>query len=224
MAPSAVDEREAVLSELRTDVAAVAAGQRRADADVNDVLELVRAIDEAVPGLAEATTLGDTLTAWQEDVHPRVEAASVEGLRDGYLAVAADIDAARQTLASARQPLDDPWAVTYLDAQDVVLLAVRDYARTADQLAQLLIHHWPTYTEVDARVVDFAGRRGNYRDTQEATDALAVELDTILDDLAVAETQIAEYRTRRTAAGQTVNDATADAVSVYEQRPVPAGG
>lgn len=46
---SEVDERQAVLSELRTDVAAVAAGQVRADADVNDVLELVRAVDEAVP-------------------------------------------------------------------------------------------------------------------------------------------------------------------------------
>ena len=146
-------------------------------------------------------------------------ATEATGLRDGYLAVAGDVDAARQTLADARAQLDDPWETQYLDAQDEVLLAVRGYARTADRLAQLLEQHWPTYVEVDARVVDFASRRSNYRDTPEAASALAVELDTILDDLAVAEAQLAEYRGRRSDAGREVNEASSAAVAVYEQRP-----
>ncbi len=70
----------------------------------------------------------------------------------------------------------------------------------------------------------FAPTRGNFRDTAEAAAALAVELNPVLDDLAVAETQIAEYRARRTEAGQAVNDASADALAVYEQRPTSDDG
>lgn len=220
-APTAATDATDVLDDLRDEVAAVAEGQSGADGAVNDVLEAVRAVDEAVVALERPTTFDDALASYPDRVHARVDGTDAEGLRRGYLDLAGSVDAARQTLASARDELDDPWEARYLDAQDRVLLAVRDYARTADRLAQLLEQHWPTYVEVDARVTDFAGRRGNYRDTQEAVDALAVELDTVLGDLAVAEAQIAEYRTRRTAAAQTVNDATADAVSVYEQRPTP---
>lgn len=222
--PTQVDDREAVLSALRDEVAAVGAGRGEADAAVNEVLEVVRAVNEAVAGLGNATTFDATLAAYEDDVHARVAAVEVDGLRDGYFAVAEDVDEARQTLASARQRLDDPWEATYLDAQDAVLLAVRDYAEVADRLAQLVVQHWPAYTDADGRIVDFAARRGNYRDTQEAFDALAVELDTVVDQLAVAEAQIAEYRGRRTAAGRAVNEASADAVDVYERRPSEAGG
>lgn len=217
--PTAVDDELAVLDDLGAEVAAVAEGQATADRQVNAVLDAVRAVDEAVVELERPASFDDALAAYPDRVHPEVEAVDATGLREGYLEVADAVDAARQALASARDVLDDEWEVRYLDAQDRVLLAVRDHAWTADRLAQLLEQHWPTYVEVDARVTDFAARRGNYRDTQEATDALAVELDTVLDDLAVAEAQISEYRTRRTAAAQAVNDATADAVSVYEQRP-----
>lgn len=223
-APTEVDDRESVLSELGDEVAAVAQGQGRADAAVNDVLEVVRAVDESVAELRTTAGFDDALSSHTQEVHPRVVDTEVEGLREGYLAVADDVDDARQTLALARQRLDDPWETDYLDAQDAVLLAVRDYARVADQLAQLLVQHWPTYTEVDGRIVDFTERRGNYRDEQEASDALAVELDPVIDDLAVAESQLADYRARRSAAGQQVNDATADAVTVYERRPSATGG
>lgn len=217
--------REAVLADLRAEVAAVAQQQTAADAEVNDVLGAVRQVDEAVAALADVTRFDDTLSGYVEGPHAAVAATDAAGLRDGYLAVAEDVDAARQTLADARQRLDDPWEVTYLDAQDEVLLAVRAYARTADRLAQLLEEHWPTYEEVDERVTAFAATRANYRDTAEAAAALAVELDTVLDDLAVAEAQIAEYRGKRTEAGEAVNEASADAVAVYEQRPAaPDGG
>ena len=215
--------RAAVLADLREEVAAVAEQQQDADAEVNEVLAAVRQVDEAVAALTDVTRFDDALSGY-DGVHATVEATEATGLRDGYLAVAEDVDAARQTLADARARLDDPWEVTYLDAQDEVLLAVRAYARTADRLAQLLEQHWPTYEQVDTRVTEFAGTRGNYRDTAEAAAALAVELDPVLDDLAVAEAQIAEYREKRTEAGQAVNDASADAVAVYEQRPAARDG
>lgn len=211
--------REAVLSDLRDEVATVAEQQAAADVAVNDVLGAVRQVDEAVAALSDVTRFDDVLSGYVDGAHATVAATDATGLRDGYLAVAEEVDAARQTLADARQRLDDPWEVTYLDAQDEVLLAVRAYARTADRLAQLLEQHWPTYEQVDAVVADVAGRRGNYRDTPEAAAALAVELDPVVDDLAVAEAQIAEYRGKRAEAGQAVNEASADAVAVYEERP-----
>ena len=220
--PSETAEREEVLADLRSEVAAVADQQAAADADTNEVLAAVRRVDEAVAALADVTEFDATISGYVDEVHAVVAATDATGLRDGYLAVAEEVDAARQTLADARARLDDPWEVTYLDAQDEVLLAVRDYARTADRLAQLLEQHWATYEEVDARVTDAAGRRSNYRDTPEAAAALAVELDTVLDDLAVAEAQIAEYRRRRADAGEVVNEASAAAVAVYEERPPAA--
>ena len=217
-------DREAVLGDLRAEVAAVAEQQADADAEVNAVLRSVRKVDEAVTALEDVVTFDEVLGTYEADVHADVAATEANGLREGYLAVAEDVDGARQTLADARSSLDDPWEMEYLDAQDEVLLAVRAYAQTADRLAQLLEQHWPTYVDVDARVVDFAARRGNYRDTPEAAKALAVELDTVLDDLAIAEAQIAEYRSRRTTAGQEVNDASDAAIAVYQRRPVAPEG
>lgn len=214
----AAADRAQVLADLRTEVADVAEDQATADARVNEVLEAVRAVEESVAALRGATGFDAALES-HEAVHGRVGETRASGLRDGYLQVADDVDGARQVLASARARLDDAWEQEYLDAQDAVLLAVREYARTADQLAQLLERHWPTYVTADEEVTTFAARRGNYRDEQEAADAFAVELEGVLGELAVAEAQIAEYRTRRTAAGQAVNEASADALTVWERRP-----
>lgn len=220
-APSStpIEGRGQVLSALQAEVAEVAQLQAEADRTLNDVLGVVRQVDEALTGLAGETTFATTLDGYDQ-VHAAVSDTEADGLRDGYLAVAAAVDDARGTLAAARQELGDgPWEVEYLDAQDEVLVLVREYAETADKLAQLLERHWPTYVEVDATVADFTTRRGNHRDTQEAANALAVELDTVLGDLAVAQSQIAEYGQARTASGQAVNDATADLRTIYERRP-----
>lgn len=213
------DGRDGVLAALRAEVGEVSQRQAEADTAVNDVLGVVRQLDEAVDGLDAATTFDTTLDGYAQ-VHQAVTSTDVDGLRDGYLDVAEAVDSARAALAAARRELDgDPWQVEYLDAQDEVLVLVRDYAQTADRLAQLLERHWPTYVEVDAVVADFATRRDNHRDTQEAVDALAVELDPLLGDLAVARSQIAEYGQQRAARGQAVNDATTDLRSIYERRP-----
>ncbi len=216
---TSVGERGRVLSALRLEVSEVAELQAAADRAVNDVLGVIRRVDEALDGLGGAATFEATLDGYAQ-VHAEVDATEAEGLRDGYLAVAEAVDEARATLAAARVELDgDPWEVEYLDAQDEVLVLVRAYAETADQLAQLLERHWPTYVDVDGRVVEFAEGRDNYRDTEEAANALAVELDPVLDDVAVAQAQIADYSQQRTVEGRAVNDATADLRSIYERRP-----
>lgn len=208
-----------MLSALQAEVAEVSQLQAEADTAVNGVLEVVRQVDEAVDGVDAPTTFDTTLDGYDQ-VHSAVTSTNAEGLRDGYLAVAEAVDGARGTLAAAREELDpDPWEVEYLDAQDEVLVLVREYAEAADRLAQLLERHWPTYVQVDEVLSDFATRRGDHRDTQEAVDALAVELDPLLGDLAVAQAQIAEYGQQRAARGQAVNDATADLRSIYERRP-----
>lgn len=219
-APSEDPARTAALRSLRGQLAGVAEAQATADEDLNAALEPIRELDEAVVELGREAGFDQRLEAYDE-LHEDVEAASVgEGLREDWFDVAEVVDEARGALAGARQVLDGEWEREYLEAQDEVLVAVREYARVADRVAQLVIRHWPTYEQVDQTIVDVAERRGNYRDTAEARDALAVELDPLLDDLATAQEQLAEYGDRRQQAGQRVNEATADAVTVFEQRPV----
>ena len=217
-APSEDETRTAVLRSLRGRLAGVADAQAAADEDLNAVLEPIRRLDETVPAFDQVPGFDERLEQY-DDLHEDVEATSIEGLREDWFEVAEVVDEARGALAEARQVLDGEWEGEYLDAQDEVLVAVREYARVADRVAQLVIRHWPTYEQIDQTIADFAERRGNYRDTTEARDALAVELDPLLGDLATAQEQLAEYRDRRRQAGQRVNEATADAVTVYEQRP-----
>lgn len=211
--------RTAVLQALRGRMADVAEAQADADAALNAVLETVRRLDEAVADLEREATFDQRLSD-HADLHEEVAATAVgDDLREDWFAVAEVVDAARADLAEARARLQDPWEVDYLDAQDEVLVAVRDYARVADRVAQLVVRHWPTYEQVEARIAEVAEQRGDYRDAAEARDALLVELDPLLGDLATAQEQLAEYRDRRQEAGRAVNEATADAVTVHEQRP-----
>lgn len=218
-APSDDPARTAALRSLRGQLAGVAEAQATADEQLNAVLEPIRRLDEAVVELGEEAGFDDQLDSYDE-LHQEVEATSVgEDLREGWFEVAELVDEARGALAEARQTLDGEWEGEYLEAQDEVLVAVREYAQVADRVAQLVIRHWPTYEQVDQTIAGIAETRGNYRDTAEARDALAVELDPLLADLATAQEQLSEYRERRQQAGQRVNEATADAVTVYEQRP-----
>lgn len=218
-APTEDPLRETLLGSLREEVSQVAQTQADADEELNEVLEVVRRLDEAVGELEREETFDEALSD-HGDLHEEVAETSVdEELREAWFDVADDVDEARSSLAGSREVLDDEWEVRYLDAQDEVLVAVREYARAADRLTQLVIRHWPTYEEVDESIVEFADGRGNHRDTAEARDALLVELDPFLPELETAQEQLAEYRERRSEAGAAVNDATADAVTVYEQRP-----
>lgn len=216
-APSStsVEGRGQLLSTLQGELAEVAELQAGADTSVNEVLGVVHQVDDALEGLSATSTLDPTLEAY-EQVHTAVTSTQVEGLRDGYLAVADAVDDARGTLAAAREELaGDPWEVEYLDAQDQVLTSVRDYAEAADKVAQLLERHWPTYQQADQLVAEIAAGR----EAGESVDALVEELDALLADLAVAQSQIAEYGQARATSGQAVNDATAELRDVHDRRP-----
>jgi len=208
-----------LIDDLRAEVATVAEAQGRSDRQLNQVVDAIRRLDETVAALAQTDGFDDRL-AGHGELHAIINAIEVEGLRQAWLDVADRVGTARNLVAGTRIEVDDdPWAQAYLDAQDTVLLALHDYAREADRLAQLVQQHWSLFLDVDARIADFATRRSRFRNVAEARDALAVELDRLMRPLVVAEGQIADQlRVRRQAAEQ-VNAATADAVSVYEQGP-----
>jgi len=214
-----VDESAEQLQRLRTAVERVAESQATADAALFGVLDLVRAIDGAVPGMLDAETIDDTITAWKSSgalMHVPQEAPD---LRAGYLAVAGEVDDARTALVAARRQLQDPWERRYLDAEDRVLTAVREYAEAGDRLAQILQRNWDTYVWFHTAMESFVERRWQFRSKQEAADAFFVETDTRLDLLATAQRQISGVRTEREQAATTVNTASGQAQDVWAARP-----
>lgn len=215
-------DHEALVDDLRDAVAAVAEEQDAADTRLLAALEAVRAVDEALVPLRSVGTIDDGVAAWP-DAAAAFGRADVTDLRAGYLATAAAVDRARETLAATRTRLTSDWEVSYLDAEDEVLATVRAYAESADRLAQLLERHWPAYERIADQVSSFVERRWFFRSPQEALDALTVELDTLLIDLAAAQRELAQYRREREAAAQAVNEATAEAVAVWSRRPAPGG-
>jgi hypothetical protein len=224
-APPTASETDhgALVDDLRDAVAAVAAAQAAADTRLLAALAAVRAVDEGLAPLRAVDTIDDGVAAWP-DAEAAFRRADVTDLRAGYLATAAAVDRARETLATTRIQLTSDWEVTYLDAEDEVLAAVRSYAESADRLAQLLERHWPAYVRVADQVSSFVERRWFFRSPQEALDALTVELDTLLIDLAAAQGELAQFRREREAAALAVNEATAEAVAVWNRRPTPGAG
>jgi hypothetical protein len=210
---------EELLDHLRAEVATVAEAQARADRELNHAVDAIRRLDESVAALGNTEGFDDRLAAHGE-LHAIIVTIGVDGLRQAWLDVADRVATARDLVAGTRTQLaDDAWAQAYLDAQDAVLLALHDYAREADRLAQLVQQHWSLFVDIDARIADFATRRSRFRNVQEARDALAVELDRLIRPLVVAEGQIADQLRVRRAAADQVNAATADAVTIYEQGP-----
>jgi hypothetical protein len=214
-----VDESAEQLQRLRTSVERVAESQATADATLFGVLDLVRAIDSTIPGMLEADTIDDTIAAWKSSGALLQVPEQAPDLRAGYLAVAGEVDDARTALVAARRQLQDPWERRYLDAEDEVLTAVRDYAEAGDRLAQILRRHWDTYVWFHGEMESFVERRWQFRSKQEAADAFFVETDTRLDLLATAQRQISDVRDDREDAATTVNTASADAQDVWAARP-----
>ncbi len=214
----ATEERERLVDELRAEVAAVAAAREAADETLAPALDAVQQLDAALAGLQREEGFDEQLAA-HDQVHAAVTAVDPGDLRQGWLDLAAEVDDARELLASTRQVLDREWERSYLAAQDDVLLAVHGYAEASDRVAQVLAHHWEVVSEADERIVDFATRRSNYRDTTEARDGLLVELDPLLGPFATAQEQLAEQQRRRAQAADALNEASADAAAIHEQRP-----
>lgn len=214
-----VDDRAVQVERLRTAVDRVAEAQTEADAAILAALDLVRAVDNTIPGMLDAESIDPTIGAWKASGAVLDVPDETPDLRAGYLTVAREVDDARTALATARTRLDDPWEQRYLAAEDDVLTAVRRYAEAGDRLAQLLERHWATYAWFHAQMESFVERRWQYRTDQEATDAFFVETDTHLDDLERAQQQLRDVRAEREREASQVNQASADAELVWRQRP-----
>jgi hypothetical protein len=214
-----VDDRAVQIERLRTAVERVAQAQTEADSAVLAVVDLVRAVDNTVPGMLDAETIDPTISAWKASGSVLSVPEEVPDLRAGYLTAAREVDDARAALATARTRLDDPWERRYLEAEDDVLTAVRRYAEAGDRLAQLLQRHWATYAWFHGQMESFVERRWQFRTDQEATDAFFVETDTQLDDLERAQQQLRDVRAEREREASQVNDASAAAEVVWAERP-----
>lgn len=213
-----VDDRAVTFRELRDDVAAVATAQAEAEDGINRALEATRALDRTVVNFLDADRIDDQVERWPE-VRAVADAAPLTGLRDGFIDVALATDRARASLSRAEGRVDDDWEHEYLEAQDEVLRSVRDYAEEADRVAQLLERHAGTYAFFLGKHVDFVERRWFFRSADEAADAYATEVDTRLDDLAVAQQELADQVQTWRDAGVAVNDATAIANRIFADRP-----
>lgn len=215
--PSAVD-RFAAYERLNASVADIAEEQATLSPPMAQLLSAFRAIDRAVANLRDPERIDAAVDAWPP-VTQELDDAPLEDVRRAARELAADVDATRIELARTRSSLDDDWEAAYLDAQDLVLQRVRAYAEASDALAQVLALHLPTYRQVLEETNSFVDRRSFYRSAEEASDAYEVEIGRLLDDLASARQQIAQYVEERDEAALDVNAATAAASDVWQQRP-----
>lgn len=205
---------------LREEIAAVARSQRAADESMARVLSAVRELDIIIGALRDPATV-DRARGDFERVEQAVAAAApeVEDLRQPLIEVASAVDRARTILDEVRDSEDDEWTVAYLDAEDEVLLQVRDYAETADALARALITHWPTYSALHEATATFVEQRWFYRTDQEAADAYELAISRLLRRLEVAQEEIGDAIQEREQAAAAVNQAAARARQVWNERP-----
>jgi hypothetical protein len=216
------------LDDLRAEIAEVASLQRDADRRIGAVLVAVRDLDAIIGRFRDPETVDDARAAWS-DVDARAAAVVVDGLRDPFFELAHAVDRARQTLAGMRAVLvddggDDPsgaWALDYIEAEDAVLVAVREYAEDADRLARALITHWATYEEISEETSVFVEQRWYYRTSQEAADAYELTIQSKLPLLQVAQGDIADAIVTREDAAEAVSEAVAEARSAWVARPAP---
>ena len=132
------------------------------------------------------------------------------------------VDDARLTLSAVRGQRSDDWERRYLDAEDAVLSAVRDYAAAADRLTQAIEHHWEDLLAVRDLVADFVERRWFFRSDSEATQAFEVEVHDLIEPLDRAARDILVITREREAAATAVNEATIAARELWALRPRPS--
>lgn len=229
-ATSGTDSRQ-VSAALPERIDEVAEAQESADNALSDAVSAARAVDDAVGGLREADGVDQTVERW-----PRVDgafrSAAVEGLRENLFDVARAVDAARTAVARVRERVEGGWQARYVEAQDELLVAVRRYAETTDELAKTLITYWPVYETVHDDIGEFVDRRSRYRSPQEAANAYELVVDEHLNELAAAQQTIGRALDDRREAAEAVNRAQRRVNEIYARRsgggtgpaPGPAGG
>lgn len=213
-----IEARAVEFARLNAAVAEVAHAQAAADPLLANHLETLRRFDAIIEDLRDPEVIDAARERWQ-GVAAAFEELEVEGLRSAFRDVAFEVDEARISLSRASEQVADEWEQAYLRAQDEVLVAVREYAREADALAQVIGANQDVYARVAEETSEFVDRRWFYRSPEEAADAYEVEIGRLLPDLQDARQLLARYVGRRDEAGLAVNDATARAADIWASRP-----
>jgi len=216
-----VDPFEVRVRGLQRDVAAVVALQVAAMPLLDPALTSIRAVDAVLPRLLDDATLDDALSRLSEVVDA-VAGIDLDPARPATREVAAAVDAARLSLATTLEVITHGGDRAYLDAEDAVLVAVRAHAEATDALAQVLELHLPTYVSALDLLTDFASRRSRFRSASEAADALAVELEQVLGQIALAQQDVGQYVAARADSVRAVNTAQDAATAAWESR-APGG-
>lgn len=199
-------------------VDAVAAEQTEADAEVEAALDAFRDADTTLAWVRSTLRI-DAGLEQAEVAREGIAQVSAEALRTELREVAEAVDDARAELARVRAAVEDDWTARYLDAQDAVLMAVREHAATGDALAQVLGHARAHYLDALDVVVEQAAVRDRYRSVEEAVGAMQVALGPHLADLTASQDRIARYRREHVQQAAEVNRASADAATIYDARP-----
>lgn len=206
------------LARLNGAVAEVAAEQSEADLELADHLAAIRRFDALIEELRDPDQVDAAKDRWPA-VSEALEVIDVEALRRSYREVALAVDEARIVLGNARDDAEEGWESDYLSAQDRVLEAVREHARAADALAQVIGEHWDLYASLRETTATFVEQRWFYRNPQEAADAYELEIKPHLDELREARVLVARFTAERDDAAEAVNGSTAEAAAIWASRP-----
>ena len=216
-----VEDERLQINLLRERIADV--GERRATADelLAATVASVREVDAIVSGLRQADSVDAARGTW-EGVDRAFKRAKPGELRPALVELALAVDRARGTLHRARPELTSEWQKRYLDAEDAVLVAIREYAEASDEFGQTVVRHYDTYRDLHERTAIFVEQRWYYRTSEEAADAYELAVQPVLADLATAQADIAEARRPRDDAARAVNEAVEAADEVWRSRPTEA--
>lgn len=217
------DEVEDRLREVAADRSGVEARLEAAltvVGEVDAVLETARTPVLAEEGLAAVETARDDLA----DLDP-------DDLRGALHGLAGTVDDARAELGRVLES-SEGWRADYLLAQDEALSALREHAAACDALVQLIDRHRPAYEAALERLAeverewsgdtdpgDDPGGEDDARRKRDLTREIEAALSGRLESVALAQEELAAFAERAEATAAAVNEATADAATVFDRRP-----
>jgi hypothetical protein len=219
------DEAAPMSASIDEGLAAVAEERRVADAEVEEALAATGDADDALARVRRPAFVTEG-TEEARQVGTRLEELDPTSGRARLRTLATSVDDVRATLSAARERADDdPWEATYLHAQDQMLQAVREHAAAGDAVLQLVERHRPAYLDALDRVEEVLAEELDAGDPDDEVDRATLagrveeEIAGMLEPLELAREELATYQRRRQETGQRVNEATADAATVFDQRP-----
>jgi hypothetical protein len=206
-------------------LATVAEERRAADAEVDEALAVTGDADDALSRVRRPAFVAEGIEEVRQVV-ARLEELDPSSGRAQLRTLATSVDDVRTTLAAARERADDePWEATYLHAQDQMLQAVREHAAAGDAVLQLIERHRPAYLDALDRAAEVLAEELDPGDADDEVDRATVAgrveegLAGMLEPLELAREELETFQRRRQETRQRVNETTADAATVFDQRP-----